>query len=239
MTRERYQLLGFDGGTEDLAYVSFPAWRLGHPRDGKMLLAQLARGRALIVIDSLRASIGGDENSSEIRQWLDGVSEVSEATQCTILILHHAKKGGADGGDDMYKARGSSGIVDAAGTFWHLNLQDRDPDTGMRPPSTLVQTKPGRHPPGGVIGETPFAVVPNPDGSVGLSLETQPSAPSSGLTDRVLRCVTNNQFKFRSANQLVEAVGADRNATLSVLRALKAAGIVLVRNGYLTTLQPA
>ncbi len=238
MTRERYQLLGFDGGTEDLAYVSFPAWRLSG-KDGKQLLFRLARGRALIVIDSLRASIGGDENSSEIRQWLDGVSEVSEATQCTMLVLHHARKGSTSGdsaGDDMYKARGSSGIVDAAGTFWHLNLQDRDPHEDTRPPSMLVQTKPGRHPPGGVIGETPFIIRPNSDGSVTLSLDTSRPEPSTQLeqyTARILKCLAGNPRRIKSANKLVDAVGGDRNAILKALQALKEDGCVIFHNGAL------
>lgn len=230
MTRERYQLLGFDGGTEDLAYVSFPAWRLSG-ENGKQLLARLARGRALIVIDSLRASVGGDENSSELRQWLDGVSEISEKTQCTILVLHHAKKG--SDGDDIYKARGTGAIMDAAGCYWHLNLQDRD-ETGTRPPSRLVQAKPGRHPPGGVLGETPFVVTVTDltTGAVALDLPEDVGPKEAGGTRRSRpdlreRVLTELAMGYEgSVNGLIKNLKANRNDVFVVVSSLREEGIL-------------
>src|SRR5690606_22213217 len=56
-----------------------------------------------------------DENSSEARRPLDMITRVSEATECTPLVIHHARKpvNDAPGGAKM-SMRGSSGLFDAA-----------------------------------------------------------------------------------------------------------------------------
>lgn len=156
MTKERYQLLGLSSPCPDLEFVSFPSWRLSG-RDGKQLLGRMAQGRALLIIDSLRASIVGDENASEVRTWLDQASDVSDRTGCTVLVLHHARKQkpNEEVEDPYYESRGSSAITDAAGSFWVLK-RGRKTAAG-REPDTLHQTKPGRHAEEDVVpAGTPF-----------------------------------------------------------------------------------
>lgn len=78
-------------------------------------LERFADGKELIGFDSLRAGSLGDENDSTIRKGLDDCHGVAERTGCTMLVLVHAKKKGADGvGDNREVFRGSSAIFDAA-----------------------------------------------------------------------------------------------------------------------------
>lgn len=79
------------------------------------------QGWDLVVLDSLRRMVPGvDENSSQVSQYLDILTRVSEHTGCTFLVLHHAGKSPADGSkrSPRESARGSSAITDALGAMW-------------------------------------------------------------------------------------------------------------------------
>ena len=76
---------------------------------------EIMTGRDLIIIDSLRAATGGqDENDSAIRAGLDMLGKLSEDTGCRALVIHHARKQGSDDPGGRYAIRGSSAIFDAA-----------------------------------------------------------------------------------------------------------------------------
>lgn len=85
-------------------------------------LSVLLDGVALCLLDSFRAAIPGvDENSSEVRRYLDVLLEVTERTGCTMLVIHHLGKTSADPRaqrDPVQMLRGSSGINDALDTSW-------------------------------------------------------------------------------------------------------------------------
>lgn len=86
--------------------------------DAADVLARACDGTSLAIIDSFRASTpGAEENSSDVRRYLDLLSLVSDKTGCAFMVLHHAGKSGKDNGytDSRMVARGSSGIVDACG----------------------------------------------------------------------------------------------------------------------------
>jgi hypothetical protein len=76
---------------------------------------QLMTGRDLIIVDSLRAASGAqDENDSRIRVGLDMLGTLSEHTKCRALVIHHARKMGPDDPGGRYAIRGSSAIYDSA-----------------------------------------------------------------------------------------------------------------------------
>jgi len=236
MTRERYQLLGLPGDAA-LRLVSFPDWRMSD-KNARRDLEAAARASALIVVDNLRASIDGDESSSEVRRWLDMMSALSDETGCTMLVIHHARKGAGDEPEDIYKARGSSAILDAAGCFWHLQLGERDADTGLRDPSILSQTKPGRHPPGGVLGPSEFIVQTAADGSsvklsLGLTSADIAKPDLSRMRERVISAIQANKGRIRSANRLVEVVAGRKTDVLQVMSELQDEGLIMYQNGAL------
>jgi hypothetical protein len=141
-TREtigRYQDLGIQG-TADLDVCVMPLWRLSLDERGETI-RKLAKDRALILIDSLRASLPGvDENESGVRAWLDLLTSVSSDTGCVFCLIHHARKGSGEERGTLDVVRGSSGIVDAAGTVLTLTVPTYD-DGEPRPSPILRLAK--------------------------------------------------------------------------------------------------
>jgi AAA domain/DnaB-like helicase N terminal domain len=85
-------------------------------------------GMDLILIDSLRAgSPGLDENSSEFRAGLDSLSEISVATGCRALVIHHARKKSKDDPGGAQIIRGSSGIFDACDSVYVFSGEKGEP----------------------------------------------------------------------------------------------------------------
>ena len=130
--RRRYQRLAYARGV-DLAAARlevasrshFGSWSLTSP-DAKQRLLATCDGATLLVIDSLRAlTAGAEENSSDIRAYLDLLLEVTERTGCAVLVIHHEGKPPSDGQRDaVHRIRGSGAIVDACDTTWHFSSRD-------------------------------------------------------------------------------------------------------------------
>jgi hypothetical protein len=80
---------------------------------------RLFEGYALVIADALKGLTPGvDENSSEIRDYMQKLSRACEATGATCLLLHHAGKTpvGGDKRPRKEMGRGSSGIFDECAT---------------------------------------------------------------------------------------------------------------------------
>lgn len=76
--------------------------------------ARLLDGVDFATIDALRGVTPGiDENSSEVRDYIDILGRVSERTGTTIVLIHHAGKTPAQGRPRKEAGRGSSAIYDA------------------------------------------------------------------------------------------------------------------------------
>jgi RecA-family ATPase len=121
ITKERYQRLargmGFelcDLPTGQLVVANMPRVYLDQDKavDELMLLCD---GVTLVVVDSLRAAFPkADENSSEIRWYLDTLNRVSERTGACLSLIHHARKPNNNNVDGAtYAIRGSSALFDA------------------------------------------------------------------------------------------------------------------------------
>lgn len=82
-------------------------------------LANAMSGFGFCVLDNFRSACpSADENSSDVRRYLDLVSRASRATGCCSLVLHHAGKGNNRTG--MQAGRGSSALNDAAAAWFNL-----------------------------------------------------------------------------------------------------------------------
>jgi hypothetical protein len=89
---------------------------------------ELMTGRDLIIIDSLRAAMpGADENDSSIRSGLDMLGHISEQTGCRPLVIHHARKSGADDVGGRYAIRGSSAIFDGCDSAYLFSAEQGEP----------------------------------------------------------------------------------------------------------------
>lgn len=116
--RRRLQLIAKARGVDTvpgLEAVVMPGMYMGTPKF-YTAMERLADGRALVVLDSLRAASLEDENDSRIRKGLDDLRSIAEKTGCAFGLLVHAKKSSGTPGtiDDREILRGSSAVFDAA-----------------------------------------------------------------------------------------------------------------------------
>lgn len=133
LTRRRYQRLA---RAMDLDLASLgdalalavmpPGLTLTPEREASWL--QLMTGRDLMILDSLKAATGGqDENSSDIRAGLDMLGHLSEQTGCRGLVIHHARKMGPDDPGGRYAIRGSSAIFDGTDSAYLFSAAKGEP----------------------------------------------------------------------------------------------------------------
>lgn len=135
VTAQRYQRLARGMGVE-LADLEGKLDAVIHPRvqlDGPEALvestyARLFEGRAVVLVDSLRAAAPGlDENSSEIRRPLDLLNRIAEKTGTTVIVIHHARKPTQESSSPRYTIRGSGGLYDACGSVFVLGAEKGQP----------------------------------------------------------------------------------------------------------------
>jgi uncharacterized protein Veg len=88
-------------------------------------------GARICTMDALKGLTPGiDENSSEIREYVDMLGRVSERTGCMIVLIHHAGKTPQDGSRPRKEAgRGSSAIFDALQSVFVLSGKKGEPTT--------------------------------------------------------------------------------------------------------------
>jgi hypothetical protein len=132
LTRRRYQRLARAMGVDltelgdDLSLVVMPRMALHEPDVG--LWRELMAGLDLILIDSLRAATGGqDENSSDYRTCLDMLGRLSEETGCRSMPLHHARKVSDGDPGGKFSIRGSSAIFDACDSVYLFTAAKGEP----------------------------------------------------------------------------------------------------------------
>jgi len=83
-------------------------------RESLMLVRQAIRKESagLVVIDSLRGALTGDENSSEVSEVLGPWAEMAAKENVPLVLVHHNRKGsGASQSMSMDQVRGSSALV--------------------------------------------------------------------------------------------------------------------------------
>lgn len=123
ITDWRYQRLAWSLGV-DLGALGDRLQTLHYPdlyltsADAEAGLIELCTGRALVLIDSLRAACPGvDENDSKMGSYLYMLARVSEKTGAVIVVIHHeGKTSGDNPRAGIEKLRGSSAIAAGAGS---------------------------------------------------------------------------------------------------------------------------
>lgn len=119
----RYQRLAWSLGIDleqlgdRLQTEHYPDIFLTDPGAEKRLV-KLCTGKALVLIDSLRAACPGvDENDSRMGAYLMVLARVSERTGATFIVVHHeGKTSGENPRKGIEKLRGSSAIAASAGS---------------------------------------------------------------------------------------------------------------------------
>jgi hypothetical protein len=100
----------------------------------------------MLIWDSFAAaSRGQDENDARVAEMLQHAGEFADATVCTVVVIHHARKGA--GGDQREIVRGSSALYAACDRVFKFDEPEKKDDgivlTTMRP----IKDGAGRRPP--------------------------------------------------------------------------------------------
>jgi hypothetical protein len=129
-TAKRYQRLAIGHGIDPvelegrLCLVAMPRmYATSAGAEAEYL--RVCEGVDLVIVDSLRAmALGADENDSQIREYVDMWTRVSELSGAAAALIHHASKPRKDNaGDARMLARGSSAIYDASGCVLNFVAQ--------------------------------------------------------------------------------------------------------------------
>lgn len=123
--RNRAKQLGADS-TPGLGHANFPGGRVDDPGFWvKMGKVCKARGVRLVVVDSFAAGAPGvDENDAKAALPLTLAARFTDACACSVVFIHHAKKG--DGGDERDLVRGTGAIY--AALDWAVTMIPLDDD---------------------------------------------------------------------------------------------------------------
>jgi len=105
-----------------------PAVRLDSD-DAEDEYSRVLEGVDFAVIDCLRAAAPtADENSSEVRRWIDLLDRIGEKTGTVVALIHHMKKPNANAPEGARNAiRGSSAIFDACGAVFAFTGEKGQP----------------------------------------------------------------------------------------------------------------
>ncbi len=134
LIRSRFQRLARGMGVDpreldegQLRCAHFPPFKLDDPQIVERL-TRACDGVAICIIDSFTASTSCDENSTAAGGPGYRLAEVSAATGCTFLLIHHARKPSKDaaGGATM-AVRGSSAIFGSMGSVFVMGGPKGEP----------------------------------------------------------------------------------------------------------------
>lgn len=127
VTRRLKMLGAKDGDVADrLLRASYPGASLVDP---ETWVGMASLKLSLLVVDSFSAaSPEADENDSRSAVMLQHAGKFAEATGCTVIFIHHARKG--SGGDNREKVRGSSALFAACDRIFEFD-QPESKDGGI------------------------------------------------------------------------------------------------------------
>jgi len=119
LTKTGYRRMAKGLGVKaDVDYYEFPTWKFNDDIAYENL-TKICTGKALCIVDSLRACFDGAEDTSENSTVIALANKVSSKTNCAILFIAHPGKGGVKNkGVDVI--RGTSSIGASVGTLWTL-----------------------------------------------------------------------------------------------------------------------
>lgn len=235
LTQERYQRLARGMGFE-LADLPAGALRVAcMPRlylDAKETFDDLVRlvdGASFVLVDSLRAAFPhADENSSEVRSYLDVLSRVSERTGAAFAVIHHARKPQKDNdAGATFAIRGSSALFDACQSVYVFIGEKNTPTTVHHQKDRIRGACLDDF---GLDGED---VERDNDRRWGLRvvhLEAAQIKKMDAIDEakaEVLKTVRKSRSGFYSANDLASVIGLGRARVLAAIRTLQHEGALI------------
>lgn len=121
-------------------YVSMPSPTLiAHDLESMLMLKSIIEETqaAIVVIDNLGLITGDvEENSAKMAQIMGNLRTLAERTGCALVIVHHQRKGGANGSRSGDALRGHSSIEAAVDLALHVVREDNSNQVTIRSTKT-------------------------------------------------------------------------------------------------------
>lgn len=130
LTQDRYQriakYMGLQLANCELSVSCLPTAHLDDSHS-ESTMRRICDGARVCIVDAFRGAFPtANENDSCVRAWLDMLQRVSDRMQCTIIVIAHSRKMGADV-DVRSSLRGSGALFDAAQTVYMLDGSPNKP----------------------------------------------------------------------------------------------------------------
>ncbi len=236
LTRRRIQRMARGMGIvpdgDALKIACMPRMYLDEKGEGKDAidpeeeLTKLCRGVTLAVIDSLSASCPNlEENAASARKVLDMLGRVSEATGCTIIVIHHSRKPsqGAEGGSRA-AIRGSGALFDACGA---VVTTERQSDGTIRISHEKARMS------GKLVEPIYVSIVDTDDGGLAINTKEGPKGGTKAgakldATKEAIVAYLTEHGTAASKNALKERIGGDRNKHYAAVAELVAEGVIVI-----------
>ena len=92
--------------TGQLYYISLAGFKLDKREDIRTIESEINNtGAKLVIFDALADIMDGDENSKkDVQPIMNNLRKIADNTDCSILLIHHANKGGGYRGSSAIKA---------------------------------------------------------------------------------------------------------------------------------------
>ncbi len=221
----------------DLAELGDRIGRVALPRTylttegAEEALVHACQGVDVAVVDSLRAACPGvDENSSEVREYIDLLQRVTAQTGTIFIVLHHEGKQSQEtrGRPGLQRMRGSSALADAVDAMLRLEEVGEGNDT--------FKLESGKHSNGRASGLVTVKIEdvgdqdPRTGFSPGVRLVVVPENGSSDVLNRpspVRKCADQILALLRKtgrpmgSNQIKEAVSGNGTVKADALKLLR------------------
>lgn len=101
----------------------------------KMIIRDIDAG--VVVIDNLGLVTGEiEENSAAMAMVMGYLRQIAEGTNCALVVIHHQRKGGSNGGRAGDALRGHSSIEAAVDLAIHIVREQGNPEVTLRSTKT-------------------------------------------------------------------------------------------------------
>ncbi len=243
VTQRRYQRLahGLEVNLADLGnrirLANLPAMMLSDS-NAEQVLSAACEGIELCIIDSFRAACRDvEENSSQVREYLDRLTRVSDRTGTIFLVVTHANKESkaTRGRPTGQRVRGSSSIFDAAGVVLsvssdgaHVQIEQVKSSMGRAgTPIELSLIDVGSNDP--ITDETPgIELAPRGTSTIDAMFEASTVEPAEASILEVLRQADKPMCQI---DLIVTAKGASKETKRGLLSKLVRSGKIVEEKG--------
>jgi RecA-family ATPase len=199
--------------SEQLFFISLAGFKLDKKEDVRTIESEINKVSAkLVIFDALADIMDGDENSKkDVQPVMNNLRKIADNTDSSILLIHHANKGGG--------YRGSTAIKASSDLMVQVTSELDD---------TVINFKTEKNRDGTYISWTAEAIFDDEEGVVTIE-PTSPIQKTSRREDYVLTFLRENG-ESSSAEIMANPIGCTPSGAKKAIQSLKKSGDIIRTN---------